>query len=125
MCIRDRDSLDAGIKMALIGSRLTDISNSIQIYAESKGYSVVREYVGHGIGRELHEEPQIPNYGSPGRGPLLREGMVFAIEPMLNVGSWKTKVMPDGWTIVTIDGELSAHSEHTVAITSDGPEVLT
>jgi methionyl aminopeptidase len=119
------DSLDAGIKMALIGSRLTDISNSIQIYAESKGYSVVREYVGHGIGRELHEEPQIPNYGSPGRGPLLREGMVFAIEPMLNVGSWKTKVMPDGWTIVTIDGELSAHSEHTVAITSDGPEVLT
>ena len=119
------DSLDAGIKMALIGSRLTDISNSIQIYAESKGYSVVKEYVGHGIGRELHEEPQIPNYGSPGRGPLLREGMVLAIEPMLNVGSWKTKVMPDGWTIVTIDGELSAHSEHTVAITSDGPEVLT
>ena len=111
--------------MALIGSRLTDISNSIQIYAESKGYSVVKEYVGHGIGRELHEEPQIPNYGSPGRGPLLREGMVLAIEPMLNVGSWKTKVMPDGWTIVTIDGELSAHSEHTVAITSDGPEVLT
>ena len=119
------DSLDAGIKMALIGSRLTDISNSIQIYAESKGYSVVKEYVGHGIGRELHEEPQIPNYGSPGRGPLLREGMVLAIEPMLNVGSWKTKVMPDGGTIVTIDGELSAHSEHTVAITSDGPEVLT
>ena len=119
------DSLDAGIKMALIGSRLTDISYSIQIYAESKGYSVVKEYVGHGIGRELHEEPQIPNYGSPGRGPLLREGMVLAIEPMLNVGSWKTKVMPDGWTIVTIDGELSAHSEHTVAITSDGPEVLT
>ena len=119
------DSLDAGIKMALIGSRLTDISNSIQIYAESKGYSVVKEYVGHGIGRELHEEPQIPNYGSPGRGPLLREGMVLAIEPMLNVGSWKTKVMPDGWTIVTIDGELSAHSEHTVAVTSDGPEVLT
>ena len=119
------DSLEFGIKMALNGNRLTDISNAIQMFAESEGFSVVREYVGHGIGRNLHEDPQIPNYGSPGRGPLLREGMVLAIEPMLNIGSWKTKVMPDGWTVVTSDGELSAHSEHTVAITSEGPEVLT
>lgn len=118
-------SLVEGIKKAEIGNRLTDISNAIQVYAESEGFAVVREYVGHGIGRALHEEPQIPNYGTPGRGPILREGMVFAIEPMLNVGTWKTKVMPDGWTIVTEDGELSAHSEHTVAITIDGPEVLT
>lgn len=118
-------SLVEGIKKAEIGNRLTDISNAIQVYAESEGFAVVREYVGHGIGRALHEEPQIPNYGTPGRGPILREGMVFAIEPMLNVGTWKTKVMPDGWTIVTEDGELSAHSEHTVAITSKGPEVLT
>ncbi|MBS21470.1 MAG: type I methionyl aminopeptidase [Chloroflexi bacterium] len=118
-------SLVEGIKKAEIGNRLTDISNAIQVYAESEGFAVVREYVGHGIGRALHEEPQIPNYGTPGRGPILREGMVFAIEPMLNVGTWKTKVMPDGWTIVTEDGELSAHSEHTVAITTDGPEVLT
>ena len=81
--------------------------------------------MGHGIGRALHEEPQIPNYGSPGRGPLLQEGMVLAIEPMLNIGTWKTKIMPDGWTVVTEDGELSAHSEHTVAINSEGPEVLT
>ena len=119
------ESLAEGIKKAEIGNRLTDISNAIQIHAESGGFAVVREYVGHGIGRALHEEPQIPNYGTPGRGPILREGMVFAIEPMLNVGTWKTKVMADGWTIVTEDGELSAHSEHTVAITSKGPEVLT
>ena len=119
------ESLVEGIKKAEIGNRLTDISNAIQIHAESGGFAVVREYVGHGIGRALHEEPQIPNYGTPGRGPILREGMVFAIEPMLNVGTWKTKVMADGWTIVTEDGELSAHSEHTVAITSKGPEVLT
>jgi len=119
------ESLAEGIKKAEIGNRLTDISNAVQIHAESEGFAVVREYVGHGIGRALHEEPQIPNYGTPGRGPILREGMVFAIEPMLNIGTWKTKVMPDGWTIVTEDGKLSAHSEHTVAITSRGPEVLT
>ena len=119
------ESLNVGIKKAEIGNRLTDISNAIQIHAECEGFAVVREYVGHGIGRALHEEPQIPNYGTPGRGPILREGMVFAIEPMLNMGTWKTKVMPDGWTIVTEDGKLSAHSEHTVAITSKGPEVLT
>ncbi len=119
------ESLDEGIKKTVIGNRLTDISNAVQLYAESEGFAVVREYVGHGIGRALHEEPQIPNYGTPGRGPILREGMVFAIEPMLNMGTWKTKIMPDGWTIVTEDGKLSAHSEHTVAITSKGPEVLT
>ena len=119
------ESLFAGIAKAMPGNRLTDISNAIQVYAEAEGFSIVREYVGHGIGRALHEEPQIPNYGSPGRGPLLQEGMVFAIEPMLNMGTWKTKIMPDGWTVVTEDGELSAHSEHTVAINSEGPEVLT
>ena len=119
------ESLFAGIAKATPGSRLTDISNAIQVFAEAEGFSVVREYVGHGIGRALHEEPQIPNYGSPGRGPLLQEGMVLAIEPMLNIGTWKTKIMPDGWTVVTEDGELSAHSEHTVVITSEGPEVLT
>ena len=119
------ESLAVGIKKVEIGNRLTDISNAIQIHAESEGFSIVKEYVGHGIGRALHEEPQIPNYGTPGRGPILREGMVFAIEPMLNVGTWKTKVMPDGWTVVTEDGKLSAHSEHTVAITTEGPEVLT
>ena len=119
------ESLAEGIKKAEIGNRLTDISNAIQIYAELQGFAVVKEYVGHGIGRALHEEPQIPNYGTPGRGPILRQGMVFAIEPMLNMGTWKTKVMPDGWTVVTEDGKLSAHSEHTVAITSEGPEVLT
>jgi methionyl aminopeptidase len=119
------ESLLTGIAKATPGSRLTDISNAIQVFAEAEGFSVVREYVGHGIGRALHEEPQIPNYGSPGRGPLLQEGMVLAIEPMLNIGTWKTKIMPDGWTVVTEDGKLSAHSEHTVAITSEGPEVLT
>ena len=119
------ESLCTGIAKATPGSRLTDISNAIQVFAEAEGFSVVREYVGHGIGRALHEEPQIPNYGSPGRGPLLQEGMVLAIEPMLNIGTWKTKIMPDGWTVVTEDGKLSAHSEHTVAITSEGPEVLT
>lgn len=119
------ESLCTGIAKATPGSRLTDISNAIQVFAEAEGFSVVREYVGHGIGRALHEEPQIPNYGSPGRGPLLQKGMVLAIEPMLNIGTWKTKIMPDGWTVVTEDGKLSAHSEHTVAITSEGPEVLT
>ena len=119
------ESLCTGIAKATPGSRLTDISNAIQVFAEAEGFSVVREYVGHGIGRALHEEQQIPNYGSPGSGPLLQEGMVLAIEPMLNIGTWKTKIMPDGWTVVTEDGKLSAHSEHTVAITSEGPEVLT
>ena len=120
-----RDSLSKGIEEAIAGARLTNISHAIQQYAEDKGYAVVREYVGHGIGRELHEEPQVPNYGDPGRGPKLRSGMTIAIEPMLNIGTWKTKQLDDGWTVVTEDGALSAHFEHTVAITDQGPEVLT
>ena len=120
-----RNSLSKGIEQAVVGARLTNISHAIQEYAENEGYSVVREYVGHGIGRDLHEEPQVPNYGDPGRGPKLRSGMTIAIEPMLNIGTWKTKQLDDGWTVVTEDGNLSAHFEHTVAITDQGPEVLT
>jgi methionyl aminopeptidase len=118
-------SLDEGIEQAKQGARLTDISHAIQSYAEKNEFSVVREYVGHGIGRSLHEEPQVPNYGKPGRGPRLKVGMTLAIEPMLNVGTWQTKALDDGWTVVTADGELSAHFEHTIAITENGPEVLT
>ena len=119
-------SLMAGIDQVREGNRIGDISASIQAYIESQGnYGIVREYVGHGIGRELHEEPQVPNYGDPGRGPKLRSGMTIAIEPMLNIGTWKTKQLDDGWTVVTEDGALSAHFEHTVAITDQGPEVLT
>jgi methionyl aminopeptidase len=120
-----RNSLSKGIEQAVVGARLTNISHAIQEYAENEGYSVVREYVGHGIGRDLHEEPQVPNYGDPGRGPKLRSGMTIAIEPMLNIGTWRTKQLDDGWTVVTEDGNLSAHFEHTVAITDQGPEVLT
>ena len=118
-------SLDKGIQHARAGFRLTDISNAVQIHAERLGFSVVREYVGHGIGRALHEEPQVPNYGSPGRGPKLKVGMALAIEPMHNAGTWRTKVMKDGWTVCTEDGTLSAHFEHTIAITEEGPEILT
>ena len=122
-----RVSLDEGIQKAIPGGRLSDISHAVQIYAESCGFSVVREYVGHGIGRALHEEPQVPNYTEtgPGYGTMLRAGMVLAIEPMLNIGTWRTKLLTDGWTVVTADGELSAHFEHTVAITDNGPEILT
>jgi len=118
-------ALREGIKAARAGARLGDISYAIQKYAESRGYSVVREYTGHGIGRNMHEEPLIPNYGSPGTGPLLRKGMTFAIEPMLNIGGWETKVSSDDWTVKTLDGSLSAHFEHTIAITDDEAEVLT
>ena len=118
-------SLNKGIEQAKVGSRLTDISNAVQTHAEGLGFFVVREYVGHGIGRSLHEEPQVPNYGSAGRGPKLKAGMALAIEPMLNIGTWQTKVMKDGWTVCTKDGTLSAHFEHTVAITEEGPEILT
>ena len=118
-------SLYKGIEHARADSRLTDISNAVQTHAEGLGYSVVREYVGHGIGRSMHEEPQVPNYGSAGRGPKLKVGMALAIEPMLNVGTWRTKVMKDGWTVCTEDGTLSAHFEHTIAITEEGPEILT
>ena len=107
------------------GARLGEISHAIQTYAESFGYSLVREYVGHGVGREMHEEPQVPNFGPPDRGPLLRKGMVLALEPMVNVGDWRTKKHDDDWTVSTLDGSLSAHFEHTIAITDGEPEVLT
>ena len=107
------------------GVRVGDISFAIQSYAEELGYGVVRQYVGHGIGRELHEEPQIPNYGPSGRGPILKAGMAIAIEPMLNLGHWDTELKPDGWTVVTADGSLSAHFEDTIVITENGSEILT
>lgn len=119
------DALKAGISAARPGARLGDISASIQRCAESGGYQVVREYTGHGIGRQMHEGPQVPNYGRPGTGPLLKKGMTLALEPMLNIGGWRTRVDEDLWTVRTADGSLSAHFEHTIAITDDGPEVLT
>jgi methionyl aminopeptidase len=120
-----RGALAAAIAQCTSGNYLGDISSSIQNYAESRGFSVVRQYVSHGIGRQMHEDPQIPNYGSPGRGMLLKPGMTFAIEPMVNVGTYLTRVLDDGWTVVTADGELSAHWEHTIAITEGEPEILT
>ena len=120
-----RLSLELGIKQAKAGNRVGDISATVQQFAEDQGYGVVREYVGHGIGRALHEEPSVPNFGEPGKGPLLLPGMVIAIEPMLNLGGWQTIALDDGWTVITADGTMSAHFEHTVAITEDGPQVLT
>ena len=117
--------LAAGIAAARPGSRLGDISATMQNYAESRGYSVVREYSGHGIGREMHEEPQIPNFGLPGTGPVLKKGMTLALEPMVNVGDWRTRLGDDHWTVLTADGSLSAHFEHTIAITDGEAEVLT
>lgn len=117
-------SLDAAIGQAVAGNRLTDVSSAVQRLVESQGFSVVREFVGHGIGRELHEPPQVPNFGLPGRGIKLKPGMVLAIEPMINMGGSAVKVLDDGWTAVTVDGSLSAHFEHTVAVTQDGPYVL-
>jgi methionyl aminopeptidase len=118
-------ALWAGIFKAMPGNRLGDMSWAIQEYAETRGYSVVREYVGHGIGQKMHEPPQIPNFGQAGEGPVLKVGMTFALEPMVNEGDYLTEVRGDGWTVVTEDGKLSAHFEHTIAITEDGPEVLT
>lgn len=118
-------ALWAGIAAARAGGRLGDISAAIQSYAESRNFSVVREYVGHGIGRDLHEDPQIPNFGIAGEGPLLRKGMTIALEPMVNAGEWRTKVGDNKWTVTTIDGKLSAHFEHTIAITDNNPEILT
>ena len=118
-------SLVIGISNAKDGCRIGDISASVQSYAEDQGYSVVRQYVGHGIGRQLHEEPQVPNYGMAGRGPMLKQSMTIAIEPMLNIGGWETIELEDGWTVSTADGSLSAHFEETIAITKHGPEVLT
>ncbi len=120
-----QESLVCGITAAVPDGHLSDISNAVQTRVEKDGFSVVREFVGHGIGRQLHEDPQVPNYGSPGRGPKLKEGMTVAIEPMVNVGLPGVKVLEDGWTAVTVDGLLSAHFEHTIAITANGPEILT
>jgi len=117
-------ALHIGIEMARVGNRLHDISHAIQIWVESNGFSVVRDFVGHGIGRNLHEEPQIPNFGSPGKGPRLEKGMVFALEPMVNEGSYEVKILSDGWTVVTTDGKRSAHFEHTIAITDGEAEIL-
>ncbi len=120
-----RQSLNEAIAQVRAGARLGDIGEAVQRYAEDRGYGVVREYVGHGIGRRLHEEPQVPNYGVAGRGQMLRAGMAIAIEPMLNVGTWRTRTLEDGWTVVTADGSLSAHFEHTMAVGEDGAEVMT
>ncbi len=118
-------SLMRGIEQARVGNRLSDISFAVQSFVEMHGFSVVRDFVGHGIGRQLHEEPEIPNYGRAGQGPLLVEGMVFAIEPMVNLGTHRTKILSDGWTVVTEDGKPSAHFEHSIVITAKGPEILT
>jgi methionyl aminopeptidase len=118
-------SLDAGMDQARAGNHLFDIGAAVQSVAEAAGFSVVREYVAHGIGRSMHEDPNVPNYGTPGKGPKLDVGMVLAIEPMVNAGTAAVDALPDGWTVVTRDGQLSAHFEHTVAITADGPVVLT
>ena len=120
-----KQSLDIGIQQAQVGNYLTDISHSIQSFVEGQGFSVVRQFVGHGIGAALHEEPEIPNFGSPGLGPRLKCGMVLAIEPMINLGSWECKITENGWTAVTQDGSPSAHFEHTVAVTDKGPIILT
>jgi methionyl aminopeptidase len=118
-------ALMRGIKQAVVGNRLSDVSHEIQTCVESQGFSVVRDYVGHGIGRNMHEPPQVPNYGNPGRGPRLKEGLTLAIEPMVNIGTHEVEVLLDNWTVVTRDRKLSAHFEHTIAITHKGPEILT
>lgn len=120
-----KESFFKGIEKAVVGNRLTDISAAIQKHAESFGYSVVRDFVGHGIGTSMHEDPQVPNYGTAGKGPKLVHGVVLAIEPMINMGNYRVKIKPDGWTVVTSDGKLSAHYENTIAITNDGVEILT
>jgi len=119
------EALNLGIENAIVGKRVSDISHAIQSHVEKSGFSVVRTFVGHGIGRELHEEPQIPNYGSPGKGPRLKEGMTLAIEPMVNSGTYEVRILGDGWTAVAIDGKKSAHFEHTVLVTTGKPKILT
>jgi methionyl aminopeptidase len=119
------ESLNRGIAASVVGGRVSDISSAVQSFAEKEGFSVVREFVGHGIGRQLHEAPQVPNFGKPGQGPRLKAGMTLAIEPMINAGGPGVKILDDGWTAVTTDGKYSAHFEHTVAITDNGPEILT
>ncbi len=120
-----REALENGIRAVRPGNRIGDISAAVEGYVRPHGYELVREYVGHGIGRKLHEPPQVPNIGLAGQGARLVTGMTLAIEPMVNIGGWKTKVMADGWTVVTTDGSLSSHFEHTVAVTENGPEILT
>ena len=120
-----RESLDKAIVQCRAGNRLGDVSHAVQSHCEGHGFAVVRAFVGHGIGKQLHEEPQVPNFGEPGRGALLKPGMVLAIEPMITMGSWEVRVLEDQWTAVTADGSLAAHFEDTIAITEDGPEVLT
>jgi methionyl aminopeptidase len=120
-----RQALEAGIAQCVPGNHLHDVSAAVQAVAEGAGFGVVREYVGHGIGRAMHEDPQVPNYGRPGTGPVLTAGMVLAIEPMVNAGGWEVRSLDDGWTVVTADGSLSAHFEHTVAVTESGPRILT
>jgi methionyl aminopeptidase len=117
-------ALYAGIDQAKVGKHLTDISHAVQTVVEGAGFGVIREFVGHGIGRSLHEDPQIPNFGPPGRGPVLQAGMTLAIEPMTSMGAWQVKILQDGWTAVTQDGSLAAHFEHTVAVTENGPLIL-
>ncbi|MEO7804767.1 MAG: type I methionyl aminopeptidase [Actinomycetota bacterium] len=119
------ESLYSAIAECKAGNYLSDVSNAVQVAAEEAGLGVVREYAGHGIGRSLHEDPQVPNYGPAGRGPKLEPGWVLAIEPMVNLGGWQTRLLDDGWTVVTADGSLSAHFEHTVAVTDSGPRILT
>jgi len=119
------EALHKGIAQAVVGNRVSDISHAVQHHAEGANYSVVTEFVGHGIGRRLHEEPQVPNYGEPGKGPRLKPGMTLAIEPMVNMGQPETRLLPDGWTAVTRDGSLSAHFEHTIVVTEAGPRILT
>ena len=120
-----RESLYEGIKMATVGNRIGDIASAVQRYVEARSYSVVRDFVGHGVGAKLHEDPSVPNYGTPGRGVRLLSGMTIAIEPMINAGTHEVEVLEDEWTTVTADGKLSAHFEHTIAITPDGPQILT
>ncbi len=120
-----KGALDEGIKRLHPGAKLGEASNAIQTYIESHGFGVVREYVGHGVGRDMHEEPQVPNFGPVDRGPVLKKGMVLALEPMVTVGDWRTRQLDDHWTVVTADGSLAAHFEHTIAVTDDGPQVLT
>jgi len=119
------ESLHKGIAQAVVGNRISDISHAVQAHAEAASFSVVMDFVGHGIGRKLHEEPQVPNYGEPGKGPRLKPGMTLAIEPMINMGRPETEHLSDGWTAVTQDGSLSAHFEHTIVVTEDGPKILT
>lgn len=120
-----RQSFFEGIKFAVDGNRVGDISAAVQAYVEKNGFSVVRDFVGHGVGKDLHENPDVPNYGKPGRGPRLQTGMTIAVEPMVNAGTWRVKTLSNDWTVVTIDGKRSAHYENTIAITENGVEILT